>query len=76
MKSRGGHLRLVPRPLVKCRIYPTPRIEGVSLRRNGKDWFLEQVSNGRVYEIRLTTWELRELHQRAGEVLAMENDDV
>lgn len=74
---RPPYLRVVPKPIATCTPanYPRPRVNGVTLRRNGRHWFLEQVSNGRVFEMRLTDWELRELEQQAKELLERNASD-
>jgi hypothetical protein len=71
------HLRLVPKPLAKCEPYryPAPRLDGVTLRRHGRDWLLMHTRGGRFVETVLTTEELRDLHNQAGTYLAMEADD-
>jgi hypothetical protein len=52
----------VPKPLAKCPApYPTPRLPGVDLRRDGNAWLLSHVRAHRAVELQLTTEELRDL---------------
>lgn len=81
MKTRAGHLRLVPKPLAKCeapppRAYP-PTWDGyVEVRRVGQRWRLIWQDRGRVVEIGLTTAALRDLVEQGAKLLERNEDDV
>jgi hypothetical protein len=77
MKTRAGHLRLLPKPLAKCEPadYPLPPGNRIGILRvdDGRRWLLAHIRNERIVELWLSPDELRELHRIAGVVLAKED---
>lgn len=79
MKTRAGHLRLLPKPLAKCgppRPYPPPSRTGVDLRRDGTGWWLTHARGGTSFEVWLTTTDLRELVEMGRELLERNEGDT